>query len=46
VVRRILNLAAGEWIDNGGLSWLQSAPKIKLLPNPLRRQPYPLSWEE
>ena len=32
VVRRILNLAAGEWLDENGLTWLQSAPKIRLLP--------------
>ena len=31
VVRRILNLAAGEWMDEQGLTWLQAAPKIKLL---------------
>jgi hypothetical protein len=32
VVRRILNLAASEWIDEQGLTWLETAPKIKLLP--------------
>ncbi|MDQ8039649.1 MAG: site-specific integrase, partial [Rickettsiella sp.] len=32
VVRRILNLAAQEWRDNYGLSWLLNAPKIRLLP--------------
>ena len=31
VARRILNLAAGEWMDEYGLSWLAHAPKIKLL---------------
>jgi hypothetical protein len=46
VVRRIANLAAGEWVDERGLTWLQSPPKIKLLPNPERRQPYPLAWTE
>jgi integrase len=46
IVRRILNLAAGEWMDEQGLTWLQAAPKIKLLPNHEKRQPYPLSWEE
>jgi integrase len=46
IVRRILNLAAGEWIDDNGLSWLLSAPKIKLLPLDDARKPYPLSWEE
>ena len=46
IVRRILNLAAGEWMDEQGLTWLQAAPKIKLLANHDKRQPYPLSWEE
>jgi integrase len=46
VVRYILNLAASEWIDENGLTWLASAPKIKLLPEPDLRKPYPLSWEE
>lgn len=46
VVRRILNLAASEWVDDHGLTWLQAAPKIKLLPDTNKRQPYPLSWEE
>jgi integrase len=46
VVRRILNLAACEWIDEHGLTWLASAPKIRLLPDTEKRQPYPLSWEE
>ena len=46
IVRRILNLAAAEWVDEHGLTWLQTAPKIKLLPDTNKRQPYPLSWEE
>jgi integrase len=46
VVRHILNLAATEWLDEHGLTWLQVAPKIKLLPEPDQRSPYPLSWEE
>ncbi|GAB4394052.1 MAG: site-specific integrase [Gammaproteobacteria bacterium] len=46
VVRRILNLAAGEWMDEHGLTWLASAPKIKLLPEPDLRKPYPISWDE
>jgi len=32
IVRRICNLAATEWIDEFGLTWLLNAPKIKLLP--------------
>ena len=46
VVRRILNLAASEWVDDHGLTWLAAAPKIKLLPDNGKRQPYPLSWAE
>lgn len=46
IVRRILNLAASEWMDEFGLTWLNSAPKIKLLPEPDLRKPYPLSWDE
>ncbi len=46
VVRHILNLAAGEWLDEHGLTWLQSAPKIRLLPRNDAREPYPLSWDE
>lgn len=46
VVRRILNLAAQEWFDENGLSWLASAPKIRLLPDHHKRLPYPLSKEE
>ena len=32
-VRRIINLASGEWLDEHGLTWLLMAPKIKLLPD-------------
>lgn len=46
IVRHILNLASGEWMDENGLTWLLAAPKIKLLPNPNKRKPYPLSWDE
>jgi hypothetical protein len=46
VVRRILNLASSEWIDERGLTWLEAAPKIKLLPVTDARTPYPLSAEE
>lgn len=46
IVRRILNLAAGEWLDEHGLTWLQVPPKIKLLPELDLREPNPLSWEE
>jgi integrase len=46
IVRRILNLAATEWVDEQGLTWLLASPKIKLLPDQHKRLPYPLSWEE
>jgi len=46
VIRRILNLASGEWMDEQGLTWLAAPAKIKLLPNTQKRQPYPLSWDE
>ena len=46
IVRRILNLAASEWVDENGLTWLLAAPKIKLLPDHEKRAPYPLSWAE
>lgn len=46
VVRHILNLASGEWMDEFGLTWLASAPKVKLIPELDSRKPYPLDWEE
>ena len=46
VVRRILNLAASEWLDEHGLTWLKVAPKIRLLPDTNKRLPYPLNWDE
>jgi integrase len=46
IVRRILNLAASEWVDETGQTWLAHAPKIKLFPNTDKRKPYPLTWEE
>jgi integrase len=46
IVRHILNLAASEWVDEHGLTWLGHAPKIKLFPEHDLRKPYPLSWEE
>jgi integrase len=46
IVRRILGLAASEWVDDQGLTWLPASPKIKLLPDLQKRPPYPLSWEE
>ncbi len=46
IVRRILNLAVSEWVDEHGLTWLSTAPKIKLLPEHDLRKPYPINWEE
>jgi len=46
VVRRIVNLAATEWVDEFGLTWLAVAPKIRLLPETEKRLPYPLNWDE
>ena len=46
MTRRILNLAARMWRHDNGLTWLQQAPLIQLLPNPDARRPYPLSFEE
>ncbi len=46
ITRRILNLAASEWMDEYGMTWLQAAPKIKLLPDLNKRLPYPLNWDE
>ena len=46
VVRRIVNLAASEWRDVQGMTWLEHAAKIKLLPVKDARPAYPLSREE
>ncbi len=46
IVRHILNLAASEWMDEYGLTWLAAAPKIKLLSEQDARKPYPLDWKE
>jgi integrase len=46
IVRRILRLAALEWRDERGLTWLEAAPKIKLFPITDPRKPHSLSVEE
>ena len=46
IIRRILNLAASEWMDEQGLTWLHAPAKIKLLPTADRRQPHPMNWDE
>jgi len=45
-VRRILNLAANDWVDAQGLTWLDRPPKIKLLPVTDGRDPYPINDAE
>ena len=44
ITRQVLNLAASEWLDEYGMTWLAAAPKIRLLPDQNKRQPYPLNW--
>jgi integrase len=45
-VRRILRLAADEWRDKQGATWLETAPKIKLFRITDARKPHSLSVEE
>jgi len=35
-------LVASEWMDDRGITWLEIAPKIKLLPGKDARSPCPL----
>jgi integrase len=47
VVRRILNQSANDWfVDGSNLTWLDSAPQIKMLPLKPIRKPRPLSAQE
>lgn len=46
IVRRILNLSSRLWRDMNGITWLETAPLIQLLPLTDARKPYPLSWGE
>jgi integrase len=46
IVRRILRLAADEWRDKQGATWLEMAPKIKLFRITDARKPHSLSVEE
>ena len=46
LIRHILNLAASEWRDEQGLTWLEHALKIKVIPVRDGRAPYPVSREE
>lgn len=46
IVRRILNLAARDWRDEDGLTWLLTAPMITLLKLTDQRPPRPIMWDE
>ncbi|MBC7501138.1 MAG: tyrosine-type recombinase/integrase [Herminiimonas sp.] len=46
IVRRILNLAAGDWRDENNMTWLSTAPMITLLPLSDSREPRPIQWDE
>ena len=47
VVRHILNLASKNWRDENGKKWIESAPKITLLPlSGFQREPRPITWAE
>jgi integrase len=46
VVRRIMNLAARSWRHPNRLTWLETAPLIKIQKDEKARRPYPLSWDE
>jgi integrase len=47
IVRRILNLCATNWRDDGGVTWLEQAPRITLLPLVgHQREPRPISWQQ
>ena len=41
-----MRLAADEWIDGNGLTWIERPPKIRLLKENDRSDPYPLDWGE
>jgi integrase len=46
IARHVVNLAASEWMDDQGITWLEHATKIKLLPVKDARPAYPLEREE
>jgi integrase len=46
LVRRIMNKAAYEWRDENNLSWLDRAPRIRLLDTNDSRPPRPISWDD
>ena len=47
LVRHILNLASKSWRDDSGLTWLEHAPTITMLPLiGHQREPQPITWME
>lgn len=46
LVRRILNKAAYEWRDENNLTWLDKAPRIRLLATTDARAPEPINWNQ
>jgi integrase len=46
VVRHILNLAARDWRNTNGDTWLVTAPLITMLPLTDQRKPRPIMWSE
>jgi integrase len=47
LVRHILNLAARSWRDESGLTWLEHAPAVTMLPLVgHQRDPRPITWAE
>ena len=46
-MRRILNLCAASWRDDDGITWLDKAPHITLLPLiGHQREPNPTCWSQ
>lgn len=46
MVRRVLNVAATELYDEHDMTWLETAPKIKLLKVTDEKEPYPIDWSQ
>lgn len=46
VVRRILNLSARLWRHDSGITYLETAPLIQMLPLSDARKAYTLDWDE
>jgi integrase len=45
-VRCLLNMAARDWISETNLTWIETAPKIRMLSQNNMRKPYPISDDE